>query len=97
MAETLKERRSRIKSELLECRGGKCCKCGYAKSSSALCFHHITPADKSFNISGTNLTRIARAKLEEEAKKTKVLCLNCHAELHDEEGWVHEDGKCTSK
>jgi len=97
MAETLKERRNRIKSELLERKGSNCCECGYAKSQSALCFHHRAPADKCFNLSGTNLTGIARAKLEDEVSKTDVYCLNCHAELHDEEGWVHEDGRQTPK
>jgi len=97
MAETHKERRARIKRELLERRGGECSSCGYGTSTSALCFHHIDPASKSFNISGTRLTRMARAKLEEEVDKCDVYCLNCHAELHDSEGWVHENGKRTKK
>ena len=97
MAETNKERRARIKGELLKSRGGKCSSCGYKKSYSALCFHHIDPASKSFNISGTRLTNMARAKLELEVDKCDVYCLNCHAELHDEEGWVHENGKRTKK
>jgi 5-methylcytosine-specific restriction endonuclease McrA len=97
MAETLKQRRARIKGELLKSKGGKCSSCGYKKSYSALCFHHIDPASKSFNISGTRLTRVARAKLEAEVDKCDVYCLNCHAELHDEEGWVHENGKRTKK
>ena len=97
MAETNKERRARIKFELIEKRGGKCSACGYDKSYSALCFHHIEPDSKSFNISGTNLTKINRAKLEAEADKCEVYCSNCHFELHDKEGWVHEDGKRTKK
>ena len=97
MAETLKQRRARIKGELLKSKGGKCSSCGYKNSYSALCFHHIDPASKSFNISGTRLTRVARAKLEAEVDKCDVYCLNCHAELHDEEGWVHENGKRTKK
>lgn len=97
MAETHKERRARIKCELLERRGGKCSSCGYKKTNSALCFHHVDPSTKSFNISGMNLLKIARAKLEKEVDKCIVLCNNCHAELHDREGWVHEDGKRTKK
>lgn len=49
------------------------------------------------NISGMNLIKIARAKLETEADKCAGYCLNCHEELHDREGWVHEDGKTTPK
>ncbi len=97
MAESHKERRERIKNELLKSKGGKCCKCSYSKTLSALCFHHRNPEDKKFNISGNCLTGIARAALEAECAKTDVYCLNCHAELHDKEGWVHEDGKRTPK
>jgi len=97
MAESHKERRERIKRELIDRRGGKCCACGYSKSFSALCFHHRDPEEKGFNISGMRLTKISRAKLEEEVDKCDVYCLNCHSELHDKEGWVHEDGKRTPK
>ena len=97
MAETHKERRNRIKHELLKRRGGKCVLCRYNKSESALCFHHIDPSTKLFNISGTRLTKIGRAKLEAEVDKCDIYCLNCHAELHDIEGWVHENGKRTKK
>ena len=97
MAETLKERRARIKSGLLKKLGGKCSSCGYKKTNSALCFHHKNPSTKSFNISGIRLTNTPRAKLEKEVAKCIVLCHNCHAELHDQEGWVHEDGKRTKK
>lgn len=97
MAETLKERRERIKRDLLCRRGGKCCACGYSKTPSALCFHHRNPNEKEFNINGTRLTRTSRATLETEVDKTDVYCMNCHAELHDKEGWVHENGKRTPK
>ena len=97
MAESHKERRERIKQELLLSRGGKCCVCGYSKSLSALCFHHKNPIEKEFNISGTRLTAISRKELEVEVDKCDIYCLNCHAELHDKEGWVHEDGKRTPK
>jgi len=97
VAENLKGRRERVKRELLELRGGKCSSCGYSRAQSALCFHHRSPEDKEFNISGSNLTRIARERLEAEVLKADVLCLNCHAELHDKEGWVHENGRRTPK
>lgn len=97
MKESNKDRRLRIKTELLKRRGGRCAICEYQKSYSALCFHHRNPESKEFNISGTNLTKLARARLELEADKCDVYCLNCHSELHDREGWVHEDGKKTPK
>lgn len=97
MAETHKARRERMKRELLARRGGKCLKCGCRRSISALCFHHRRPAGKKFNISGTRLTGMSRADLEAEVDKCDVYCLNCHAELHDREGWVHEGGRRTPK
>jgi 5-methylcytosine-specific restriction endonuclease McrA len=97
MAESPKQRRERIKRELLRRRGGKCADCGYVKTTSALCFHHPEPKEKMFNISGIRLTQVSRKELEAEVDKCIVLCLNCHAERHDTEGWVHEDGKRTPK
>jgi 5-methylcytosine-specific restriction endonuclease McrA len=97
MAENNKQRRERIKRELLKRRGGKCVECGYEKTVSALCFHHQKPEEKKFNISGVRLTTISREKLEAEVDKCIVLCLNCHTERHDKEGWIHENGKRTPK
>ncbi len=97
MPQTNKERRYRIKTEMIEKLGGKCSACGYNKSYSALCFHHRSPESKEFNISGTNLTKIAKHRIELEVAKCDLYCLNCHAETHDKEGWVHEDGKRTKK
>ena len=97
MAVNNKDRRLKVKTELINRRGDKCITCGYAKTYSALCFHHRNPATKEFNISGTKLTKMARSKLEIETDKCDVYCLNCHAGLHDREGWVHEDRKITPK
>ena len=97
MSESHTHRRNRIKKELIQRRGGKCKSCGYQKSLSALCFHHVDPATKGFNISGMRLIAISRPLLDAEADKCEVYCLNCHSELHDQEGWVHEEGKRTPK
>ena len=62
-----------------------CSRCGYNKSAAALHFHHRDRAAKRFPIwrgvkcSGT-------AKFIQELEKCDVLCANCHAEFHDEEG-----------
>lgn len=71
------ERRRRLKSTLVDERGGSCEQCGYDKSLAALAFHHIDPSLKSFEISryGKSLER-----LRNEAAKCKLLCHNCHAE-----------------
>jgi len=95
--ETNKQKRLRLKRELVNFLGGKCKECGYENSLSALCFHHINPKAKKFNISGIRLTRMPKKDLVKEAKKCEIYCLNCHAELHDKEGWIHEKGKITPK
>lgn len=95
--ESLKAKRSRIKQELLRRSCGKCKTCEYSKSPSALCFHHRNPEEKLFNITGVRLTSTLKKRLEDEADKCDIYCLNCHAELHDQEGWVHENGKRTPK
>lgn len=71
--------------------------CGYSTTPSALCFHHRDPEKKEFNVSGTQLTRVPRKRLEAEVDKCDVYCLNCHVALHDQEGWVHENGKRTAR
>ncbi|MCX5783584.1 MAG: hypothetical protein NTW04_03995 [Elusimicrobia bacterium] len=94
-----KIRRNELKEELIksEGKGGGCSLCGYKKSASALVFHHKDNRKKKFNISGNNLTKYGREELKTEAKKCKLVCANCHAEIHDKEGWVHENGRKTTK
>jgi len=54
--------------------------CGYNKCARALDFHHIGE-DKEFAISQcSNLE-----KIKKEIDKCKVICKNCHAELHEKE------------
>lgn len=92
-----KKRRNERKKRLIAEKGGKCTRCGYNKSISALVFHHRDETTKKFNISGNNLNRNNWDTLIQEAKKCDLLCSNCHAEVHDQEGWIHEDGKRTPK
>lgn len=92
-----KLRRNQRKEAILKAKGGVCIKCGYDKSASALVFHHKDEKTKKFNISGTNLTKYSLEALLEEAGKCDLLCANCHAETHDREGWLHENGHRTKK
>lgn len=54
--------------------------CGYNKNTAALCFHHLDPSEKEFEI--TSAKTMALAKLKIEIKKCVVLCSNCHMEEH---------------
>ena len=71
--------------ELVKMLGGKCVNCGYKKSITAISFHHLHPEDKCFDISNGGLMK-GWKELVAEAKKCELLCLNCHAELHNDAG-----------
>lgn len=59
-------RRIRIKAVLVDARGGRCEDCGYARTISALEFHHRDPSTKELalgdflGLPGTNRTRLSR-------------------------------------
>ncbi|MFH0955462.1 MAG: hypothetical protein V1777_05140 [Candidatus Micrarchaeota archaeon] len=72
------ERRRQLKRRLLELKGGKCELCGYLKCAAALEFHHLDEKeDKISNIYNQNWKRILA-----EADKTRLVCANCHREIH---------------
>lgn len=73
--------RKRKKIELVEYKGGKCEKCGYDKSISALQFHHLDPKEKDFTISGKSYSF---ERLKKEVDKCIMVCANCHIEIHEE-------------
>ena len=70
-----------MKQQIIKERGGKCERCGYDKSIYALCFHHRNPQTKLFELS-MNSGSASWEKYQAEAKKCDLLCLNCHAEIH---------------
>lgn len=71
------------KAKLLKIKGGECEICQYKKNTSALCFHHIEPKNKSFQIDIRHCSNKSWDKLLKEVKKCQLLCLNCHAEVHN--------------
>jgi DNA-binding CsgD family transcriptional regulator len=72
--------RRRLKLRLVEEAGGECALCGYDAHPSALQFHHVDPATKSFGLAVGGLTR-SLEKIRAEAAKCVLLCSNCHAEV----------------
>lgn len=83
-SEALRFKKRKLKSILIQYKGGKCCKCGYNKYQGALQFHHLDPKQKEFTISHINLndTNFSIDKLKEELDKCILLCANCHFEEH---------------
>jgi predicted HNH restriction endonuclease len=61
--------------------GGKCVVCGYDRCSRALEFHHLNPNEKEFTIGFNKNMKFEKAL--NEAKKCKLVCSNCHREIHD--------------
>jgi len=74
------ERLREIREECIAYRGGKCCKCGYARCTAALEFHHRDPEQKDPNWKHMRLSRLDRIK--NELDKCDLLCSNCHKEVH---------------
>lgn len=83
-----------FKQKCVDYKGSKCQLCGYQKCLAAMDFHHKDPSQKDYQISGirTKPWEMVRTELD----KCILLCRNCHAELHDAEGWLHNklDGEC---
>ena len=59
--------------------GGKCSKCGYDRHIAALDFDHLDPADKKGTVAWL-ISHRRWADAIEEAKKSRLLCANCHRE-----------------
>lgn len=81
--EILRNRRYRIKQELVEYKGGKCQVCGYDRCLSALDFHHLR--DKRFEVSSLARRGCSLETFKEEINKCIVICANCHRDLHFKE------------
>lgn len=77
-----KKRRLSIKLFCLEYKGNKCENCGYNKCVDALCFHHLNPENKDFQIS--HAYRKSKENIIKELDKCQLLCTNCHREVHAE-------------
>tara|TARA_R110002167_G_scaffold168964_2_gene366698 strand:+ start:143 stop:388 length:246 start_codon:yes stop_codon:yes gene_type:complete len=74
------KRRKANKIKAVELLGGKCEICGYNKSISALEFHHNDPTEKDFVVGGM---KYGWTRIEKELKKCRLVCANCHREIHD--------------
>lgn len=58
-----------------------CCECGYNKKPQAMDFHHLK--DKKFAISVMVRSGFTIKLIKEEIRKCRLLCGNCHRELHN--------------
>jgi hypothetical protein len=79
-AESVSRRRRKLKAILVAEAGGACAECGYRASMRALHFHHLDPATKRIELNARGVA-LSLATLREEARKCRLLCSNCHAEV----------------
>lgn len=70
-----------IKKKIVAYKGGKCEECGYKKCIGALDFHHLDPNEKDATIAAM-LNSASMENIKKEVDKCKLLCSNCHRELH---------------
>lgn len=71
------ERKLRFVREL----GGECSLCGYSANLAALVFHHV--GGKEFQLDVRALSNRKLEPILKEVAKCKLLCHNCHAEVHN--------------
>jgi len=79
------------KRRLVAMFGGKCCRCGYARSIAALDFDHLggkthrgKPNPKKRRTLSHLLAQVSPAAFKlaiAEAKKCRLVCANCHREI----------------
>ena len=79
--ETTRRRQRIAKARLIESKGGKCSICDYHKCHTSLSFHHLIEEEKSFGIGDRKCAPFK--ELLKEAKKTILVCTNCHGEIHE--------------
>lgn len=70
---------------LIERFGGKCEICGYDRNAAALHFHQVNAYEKSFKLDVRLLSNRTWDAILQEAAKCRLLCSNCHAEMHHPE------------
>jgi len=81
--EQVNERNQKIKSLMIEYKGGSCTRCGYNKYQGALDFHHLDPKEKDFNPGHLKKYKFDD-KIKKELDKCILVCSNCHREIHYE-------------
>ena len=77
------ERGRERKLTLIRLMGDQCQECGYRRNHAALEFHHIDPAQKSFQLDMRSLANLQWEQILTECRKCRLLCSNCHAEHHN--------------
>ena len=78
--------RRNMKIQAIKLLGGKCSICGYNRCLDALEFHHEDPSKKDFKLGSGNT--MSWKEYKKEALKCKIVCSNCHKEIHSKIGYI---------
>ncbi len=79
-------RKQEIREWFLSLKGQyKCARCP-EDHPVALHFHHVDPSKKDFALAFAVARGYRKERIEAEMAKCEVLCANCHAKLHWEDG-----------
>lgn len=74
-------KKAQLKRLLVELRGGRCERCGFTSDvMGVFTFHHL--GRKNFCLSGRRLGSLPMDKIMRELAGCQLLCLNCHALVH---------------
>ncbi len=68
--------------------GGRCALCNYSRNYSALEFHHLTSENKSFDLDLRSLSNRRWETILREVRKCRLVCSNCHRELHNPDAMI---------
>ena len=77
--------RRSMKLQAIKLLGGRCSVCGYDRCIDALEFHHKDPNKKDFKLGSGNT--MSWDEYKKEALKCKLVCSNCHKEIHYKLGY----------
>lgn len=77
--------RRNMKIQAIKLLGGRCSVCGYDRCVDALECHHENPQEKEFKLGSGNTMSWREYKAE--ALKCKLVCSNCHKEIHSKLGY----------
>ena len=81
-SERVARRRRQLKETLVAEAGGRCCICGYDRSTAALHFHHPERDARRMPVNARGIA-YSLDTLRAEASKCVLLCSNCHAEVEN--------------
>ena len=79
ITESVRRRHHKVRRILIAEAGGRCAVCGYDRCPTALHFHHVDPATKSFEMTSASGKGLYARRLE--ALKCVLVCANCHTEI----------------